>query len=64
MDNLDTLIMGEVLSMKDVTSITIELETYMRADVGDQGKSQVQLLADWLNGGETELDDLIDASPQ
>jgi hypothetical protein len=56
MDNAGDLIIGEVLTLKDLTSIVTDLESFMRTDTSDQGKSQAQLLGEWLN---SPLDKII-----
>jgi len=49
MDNMDILVLGEVISLKDITATITDLEGFMRDNTSDQGKSQAQLLAEWLS---------------
>jgi hypothetical protein len=48
MAHSEELVMGEAISLKELTSIVTDLEQYMRDNTNDQGKSQAQLLAEWL----------------
>jgi hypothetical protein len=48
MAHSEELVMGEAISLKELTSIVTDLEQYMRDNTSDQGKSQAQLLAEWL----------------
>jgi hypothetical protein len=49
MENMDTLVLGDVISLKDITATITDLESFMRDNTSDQGKSQAQLLAEWLS---------------
>jgi hypothetical protein len=55
MDNLDTLVLGDVISLKEVTATITDLEQFMRNETGETGKSQAQLLAEWLRIDPTEV---------
>lgn len=55
MDNLDTFVLGGVIQLKEITSTITDLEVFMRSNTGETGKSQAQLLAEWLQVDPTEI---------
>jgi len=48
MENASELVMGGAITLKELTAICTDLETYMRDTTGDQSKTQADLLAEWL----------------
>lgn len=61
MENMDTLVLGGVIELKEITATITNLEQYMRDNTGDQGKSQAQLLAEWLR---VPVADIASPAPQ
>jgi len=64
MAHSEELVMGEAITLKELTSVITDLEQYMRDNTSDQGKSQAQLLAEWLTVSVTEIEPSIAATPE
>lgn len=76
MDNLDTLIMGGALDLKEATAIVTNLESYTRETEAESTETPATILGRWLRmapgevgelergGAEGEVSGLMDANEQ
>lgn len=56
MENMDVLVMGGAIELKEITAVITNLEQYTRDTDMEGGKSQSQLLAEWLRVDVAEFD--------
>lgn len=55
MENMDVLVMGGAIDLKEITTVITGLEQYTRDGGAGEGKSQSQMLAEWLRIDTKEL---------
>lgn len=55
MENMDTLLLGGVIELKEITATVTNLEVFMKSDISETGKSQSEMLAEWLRIDPSEL---------
>jgi hypothetical protein len=64
MANLDTLVMSGAIDLKEITTVITNLEAYTRESEHEGGKSQAQMLAEWLKIDVKDLRIVEPAAPE
>lgn len=59
-ENMDTLVLGGAVTLKEMSILLMDLEAYIRSTSGDQGDSPVVLLSKFLRG--TLKDPLVETA--